>query len=122
MRHPGWVMTAVVAFTLLLPPHGAGAASPTEVLQSHVTQVCELLRDPDLGKREAVAEIERHGQLATIPVVALTGCRELQSELAGRGFDGVLIKPIEVADRPSMIRRVLRSNDPPVSLDQRGAA
>jgi phospholipid transport system substrate-binding protein len=55
LRHPGWVLSAVVALMLLGPPHDARAASPTEELRSHVAQVLELLRDPDLGKREAVA-------------------------------------------------------------------
>jgi len=34
--------------------------------------------------------------LAKIPVVAITGCRELRSELLARGFDDVLIKPLDV--------------------------
>jgi phospholipid transport system substrate-binding protein len=55
LRHPCWVLSAFVAFTLLVPAHLARAASPTEELQGHVAQVLELLRDPDLGKREAVA-------------------------------------------------------------------
>jgi DNA-binding response OmpR family regulator len=86
-----------------------------------------VITDITMGhtRRDGLRLLDRlraSAQLATIPVVALTGCRELRSELTGRGFDCVLIKPIEVVELPSVIGRVLRGNHPPVALDQRGAA
>ena len=41
--------------------------------------------------------------LARIPVIAMTGCKGLESELRGHGFDCVLIKPFEVFDLATTI-------------------
>jgi two-component system CheB/CheR fusion protein len=60
--------------------------------------------------------------LTKIPVVAVTGCKELQSELTARGFDRVLIKPIDVLDLPRTILRLLRGSDPAAAVAVHRAA
>jgi len=60
--------------------------------------------------------------LTKIPVVAVTGCRELRSDLIARGFDRVLIKPIDVLDVPQTIVTLLRGSDPVDPVDVRRAA
>ena len=41
--------------------------------------------------------------LSAIPIVAVTGCKELHAALAVRGFADVLIKPIDVVELPRTI-------------------
>ena len=42
----------------------------------------------------------------------MTGCTMLQPELAGAGFDGVLLKPFDVLDLPATIQTLVRSSEP----------
>jgi CheY-like chemotaxis protein len=60
--------------------------------------------------------------LAKIPVIAVTGCKELLSTLTARGFDRVLIKPIDVLDVPPTLVGLLRESRPAGTVDARRAA
>ena len=52
MRRSGWLQAVLVAVVLLSSPDNARAAGPSETLQTHVTQVLALLRDPTLARPE----------------------------------------------------------------------
>jgi len=55
-----------------------------------------------------LARFRESPALASIPIVAMTGCRALQPELVAAGFDRVLIKPFEVLDLPVTVHALVR--------------
>ena len=64
-------------------------------------------------RRDGVHLLERLRStpgLAKIPVVAVTGCKQLQSDLVAQGFARVLIKPIEVGSLAPMLHALLNAD------------
>jgi CheY-like chemotaxis protein len=86
-----------VAKALEIASRGPCDAVITDITMGHTRRdgirlLRELRADPDL---------------AAMPVLALTGCTRLQSELVAHGFDRVLIKPIDVLTVAPMLRALL---------------
>ena len=65
------------------------------------------------SRRDGVRLLERMRAtpgLAGIPVVAVTGCTQLRSELGTQGFARILIKPIDVGSLAPMLHALLSAD------------
>lgn len=72
------------------------------------------LQLPGIDGHEALARLRRDDLTARIPVVALTAFamkRDRDQALAA-GFDGYLVKPINVRQFPDQVRQHLRTEEP----------
>jgi len=80
------------------------------------------LRMPEMNGTEAMESIKADARTQRIPVVALTASamKGEREQLLGRGFDGYISKPIDVASFASVVASFL--SERPANRDETGPA